>query len=142
VSDPDGIEGPAGETPGLRLLDVTTVMTPQKSLTRVAAVHAGTNQPIDAYEIHIGRSEGPDCARPFARIDGVPEGAISVDGRVQGSYLHGLFGSDAFRGAFLARLGISASSEPYGDKIDGALDALADHIETHLDVEGLLALAR
>jgi adenosylcobyric acid synthase len=142
VSDPDGIEGPAGATPGLGLLDVTTLMTPQKSLTRVGAVHAGTNQPIDAYEIHIGRSEGPDCARPFARIDGKPEGAISADGRVQGSYLHGLFSSDAFRGSFLARLGISASGESYGAKVDSALDALADHIETHLNVEGLLALAR
>jgi adenosylcobyric acid synthase len=142
VSDPEGIEGPAGETPGLGLLDVTTVMTPQKSLTRVAAVHVGTNHPIDAYEIHIGRSEGPDCAHPFARIDGKPEGAISADGRVQGSYLHGLFASDGFRGAFLRRLGISTSGEPYGAKVDGALDALADHIETHLDVRALLALAR
>ncbi len=142
VSDPDGIEGPAGETPGLGLLDVTTVMTPQKSLTQVEAIHTGTHKPIEAYEIHIGRSEGTDCARPFARIDGKPEGAISADGRVQGSYLHGLFSSDAFRGAFLARLGISASGEPYGAKVDSALDALADHIETHLDVEGLLALAR
>jgi adenosylcobyric acid synthase len=142
VSDPEGIEGAAGETPGLGLLDVTTVMSPQKRLTRIAAVHAATNQPIDAYEIHIGRSEGPDCARPFARIDGTPEGAISANGRVQGSYLHGLFASDVFRSAFLAQLKIPASGEPYGAKVDGALNALADHIETHLDVEGLLALAR
>src|SRR5215467_3486670 len=104
VSDPEGIEGPAGETIGLGLLDITTIMTPQKSLTRIGAVHVGTNQPIDAYEIHIGRSEGPDCAHPFARIEGKPEGAISTDGRVQGSYLHGLFTSDAFRRAFLGRL--------------------------------------
>jgi adenosylcobyric acid synthase len=142
VSDPEGIEGAAGETTGLGLLDVTTVMTPQKSLTRVAAVHAGTNQPIDAYEIHIGHTDGADCARPFARINGASEGAISADRRVQGSYLHGLLASDVFRGAFLARLGISASGEPYGAKVDSALNALADHIETHLDVEGLFALAR
>jgi adenosylcobyric acid synthase len=142
VADPEGIEGPAGETPGLGLLDVTTVMTPQKSLTRVAAVHAATSQPIDAYEIHIGHTEGADCARPFARVGDTNEGAISADGRVQGSYLHGLFTSDAFRGAFLARLGISATGEPYPGKVESALDALADHIETHLDVEGLLALAR
>jgi adenosylcobyric acid synthase len=142
VADPEGIEGPAGETPGLGLLDVTTVMTPQKSLTRVAAVHAATNQPIDAYEIHIGHTEGDDCARPFARVGGTDEGAISRDGRVQGSYLHGLFTSDAFRCAYLARLGIAATGEPYRGKVEGALDALADHLETHLDVEGLLALAR
>ena len=142
VADPEGIEGPAGETAGLGLLDVVTVMTPQKSLTRVAAVHAETGQPIDAYEIHIGRTEGADCHRPFARIEGTPEGAVSVDGRVQGSYLHGLFASDTFRKAYLARLGISRSGEPYRAKVESALDALADHIETHLDVNGLLALAR
>jgi adenosylcobyric acid synthase len=142
VADPEGIEGPAGDTPGLGLLDVTTVMTPQKSLTRVAAIHAATSEPIDAYEIHIGHTKGPDCARPFARVGGAPEGALSADGRVQGSYLHGLFSSDAFRSAFLARIGISAAGEPYRATVESALDALADHIETHLDVEGLLALAR
>jgi len=142
VADPQGIEGPAGETPGLGLLDVTTVMTPQKSLTRVAAIHAATQQPIDAYEIHIGHTEGPDCARPFARVGDTPEGALSADGRVHGSYLHGLFSSDAFRSTFLAQIGISGSGEPYRAKIESALDALADHIETHLDVEGLLALGR
>jgi adenosylcobyric acid synthase len=142
VADPEGIEGPAGETPGLGLLDVTTVMSQHKSLTRVEAVHAETRQAINAYEIHIGRTEGADTARPFAFVDGAAEGAVSRDGRVYGSYLHGLFASDAFRGAFLARLGIAASGERYRGKIESALDALADHIETHLDVEGLLALAR
>jgi adenosylcobyric acid synthase len=142
VADPDGIEGPSGETPGLGLLDVTTIMSPEKSLTRVKAEHADTKQPIEAYEIHIGRTDGRDCARPFAFIDDKAEGAISADGRVQGSYLHGLFASDAFRHAYLARLGISTANESYGARVEGALDALADHIEQHLDVEGLLALAR
>src|SRR5580704_18202346 len=142
VADPKGIEGPAGETPGLGLLDVTTLMTEQKSLTRVEAVHAETKQVFDAYEIHIGHTEGADTTRPFAFVDGTVEGAVSPDGRVYGSYLHGLFASDAFRGAFLARLGIEASGQRYRGKVESALDALADHIETHLDVQGLLALAR
>jgi adenosylcobyric acid synthase len=142
VADPDGIEGIPGETPGIGLLDVTTIMTPEKSLTRIKARHAETKQPIEAYEIHIGRTEGNDCSRPFAHIDAAPEGAVSVDGRVQGSYLHGLFASDAFRSAYLARLGIAAANENYDARVEGALDALADHIEGHLDVEGLLALAR
>jgi adenosylcobyric acid synthase len=142
VADPDGIEGPAGETAGLGLLDVTTVMSPAKSLTRIEATHAETKQAIDAYEIHIGRTEGNDCARPFAFIDGAPEGAISADGRVHGSYLHGLFSSDEFRRAYLARLGVDASNESYRGKVESALDALAEYIEKHLDVEELLALAR
>jgi adenosylcobyric acid synthase len=142
IADPDGIEGPSGETPGLGLLDVTTIMTPEKRLTRTSATHVETKQPIDAYEIHIGRTEGADRVRPFAIIDGVAEGAISADGNVQGSYFHGLFASDAFRNAFLARLGIAAANESYGARVESALDALADHIEKNLDVEGLLALAR
>jgi adenosylcobyric acid synthase len=142
VADPDGIEGPPGETAGLGLLDVITIMTPEKSLTRVEAAHVETGKPIEAYEIHIGRTEGGDTARPFARIAGVPDGALSRDGRVQGSYLHGLFASDSFRSAYLARLGVVTSDARYRDRIEATLDALADHLEAHLDVDGLLTLAR
>src|ERR1700719_2565399 len=142
VADPDGIEGPSGTTPGLGLLDVSTIMTPEKNLTRIKARHVETKQPIEAYEIHIGRTEGNDCSRPFAHIGAAPEGAVSADGRVQGSYLHGLFASDAFRGAYLARFGVDPSNESYRGRVESALDALAAHIEKHLDVEGLLALAR
>ncbi|KRR20783.1 cobyric acid synthase [Bradyrhizobium retamae] len=142
VADPEGIEGPAGETPGLGLLDVTTLMTEQKTLTHVTASHAATNQPIEAYEIHIGQTDGPDRARPFASVGGAPEGAVSSDGRVHGSYLHGLFASDHFRKAFLAQLGIPAADQQYRARVESALDALAEHMDTHLDLEGLLALAR
>jgi adenosylcobyric acid synthase len=142
VADPEGIEGPAGETPGLGLLDVATVMTPEKALTRVSAIHAATGAALDAYEIHIGRTEGNDRARPFSFIAGQGDGAISADGLVHGTYLHGLFTSDAFRRAYLARLGVDASNEHYRARVETALDALADHIETHVDVDGLLALAR
>jgi adenosylcobyric acid synthase len=105
-------------------------------------VHAETRQAIDAYEIHIGRTEGTDRARPFAFVDGSAEGAISADGRVQGSYLHGLFSSDEFRHAYLARLGVATSNESYRGKVESALDTLAEHIEKHLDVTAILALAR
>ena len=142
VADPEGIEGPAGETEGLGLLDVTTVMTGEKTLTRVSAQHVATRQPIDAYEIHIGRTDGPDRARPFAMLDGAPEGAISRDGRVYGSYLHGLFASDEFRSSFLRQLDIPITDQQYRGRVESVLDALADHIEAHLDVDGLLALAR
>jgi adenosylcobyric acid synthase len=142
VADPEGIEGPSGESRGLGLLDVTTVMTPQKTLTRVSATHAATAAPIEAYEIHIGTTQGPDRARPFAILNGAPEGAVSPDGRVHGSYLHGLFVSDSFRKAFLAQMDIPTVDHRYRARVENALDALADHIENHLDVEGLFATAR
>jgi adenosylcobyric acid synthase len=142
VADPEGIEGPPGESPGLGLLDLTTVMTAQKTVTRVAASHAATGERIEAYEIHIGLTEGQDRTRPFAILDGAPEGAVSADGRVHGSYMHGLFASDRFRRAFLAQMDIPAADQHYRARVDDALDALSDHIENHLDVDGLLALAR
>jgi len=142
IRDPDGIEGKAGETPGLGLLDVETTMTPDKHLTRVDGLHCTTNTPIEGYEIHIGRTEGPDRTRPFAQINGMDEGAISADGCVMGSYLHGLFTSDDFRTAFMSALGVQANSFSYAQVVDDTLDALADHMEAHLDVPGLLALAR
>jgi adenosylcobyric acid synthase len=142
VADPDGIEGPAGDTPGLGLLDVATVMTQEKALTRVSAVHAATGAALDAYEIHIGRTEGGDLAHPFSFIDEQPEGAVSADGLIHGTYLHGLFTSDSFRRAYLALLGVEASGEHYRARVVSTLDALADHIEKHLNVDGLLQLAR
>ena len=142
ISDPEGIEGAPGEMPGLGLLDVETVMTPDKRLTRTTAEHVGSGLTVEGYEIHIGRTEGPDRARPFARVAGAPEGAVSADGRIIGSYLHGLFAEDGFRAAFLAGLGVSAGAVNYGARVEARLDELAAHLEAHLDVPALLGLAR
>ena len=142
IADPEGIEGPPGETPGLGLLDVTTVMTGDKRLERVEALHVSSGLPVQGYEIHIGRTDGPDRGRPFTRVAGQPEGAVSPDGRVEGSYLHGLFGADAFRAAWLSGLGVAASGRSYSATVDAVLDRLADHLERHLDLDGLLACAR
>ncbi|WEF24143.1 cobyric acid synthase [Paracoccus sp. S3-43] len=137
IRDPSGSDGRAGEVAGLGLLDVETAMAPDKRLERITGTALG--QPVTGYEIHMGRSAGPDCARPFAHIPG-PDGAVSADGRVAGTYLHGLFSGDAFRAAWLARLG--APSQPgYEAGVDRVLDDLADHLEAHLDVDGLLAVA-
>ena len=142
IDDPAGIEGIAGRTVGLGLLDICTTMTPHKHLTRVQAVHCATGQPMQGYEIHIGQSDGPDRSHPFARIAGVDEGAVSADGRVMGSYLHGMFADDAFRAAYLGGFGMAPSGNHYSKAVDATLDALAAHLEAHLDVGALLALAR
>jgi adenosylcobyric acid synthase len=141
IADPEGIEGPAATVEGLGLLDIATVMSADKSTRLVQGVHSATGAAIEGYEIHLGRSEGLDCARPVVTIDGRPDGASRVDGRVQGTYVHGLFTGDAFRRAWLAHLGI-ASSLAYASEIESALDALADHLEAHLDIEAMLAIAR
>jgi adenosylcobyric acid synthase len=141
VSDPDGIEGAAGCTPGLGLLDVETVMTGDKRLTEVDAIHVPTGCKMQGYEMHKGRSDGPDRARPYARVGTIEEGAISADGRISGSYLHGMFRSDAFRRAWLAGFGAQAGDVAYSTTIEATLDDLADWMEMHLDVDGILKLA-
>ncbi|WP_335946752.1 cobyric acid synthase [Salipiger bermudensis] len=140
VADPDGIEGPPGATPGLGLLEIDTVMTGDKRLTETRATHAATARAFLGYEIHIGRSDGPDRARPFAHVAGEPEGAASPDGRIAGSYLHGMFRDDAFRAAWLDGFGVQSAGR-YDSTVEAVLDGLADHMEAHLDVTGLLALA-
>ena len=142
VRDPQGIEGPIGETSGLGHLAIETEMTPDKRLTRVDAIHQATGLAMQGYEIHIGRSDGLDRQRPFAMVDGRPEGAVSGDGNVMGSYLHGMFSNDAFRAGFLQSIGGQPSGLQYGAGVESTLDALAAHLEKHVDVGGLIALAR
>ncbi len=140
IADPDGIEGIPGTSPGLGLLDVETVLTPVKQLRVEQATHTASGATISGYHMHMGVTEGSDRSRPFARVSGTPEGAISADGRVAGTYLHGLFAADPFRRAFL---GNAASPDlAYEAGIELTLDDLAAHLEKHLDIDALLRLAK
>ena len=140
IADPDGIEGPAGTVPGLGLLAVDTVLTGDKVAGPVTGRHLATGAALDGYEIHLGRTTGPDCARPMLDLDGRPDGAVSADGRVAGTYVHGLFAADGFRAAYLAGFG-AASVLAYEAGIEAALDALADHLEAHLGIDRILDIA-
>ncbi len=141
IVDPDGIEGPASEVAGLGHLNVTTVMKPQKRLTLTDATYRATGEPVTGYEIHIGETDGPDTAQAWLDLDGRPAGAASPDGKIMGCYLHGLFAADAFRAAFLARLGTEVTATDYGAEVEATLNALATHLEQHLDVAALLNFA-
>ncbi|MCX7303270.1 MAG: cobyric acid synthase [Hyphomicrobiales bacterium] len=142
VRDPDGIEGSVAETPGLGLLDVETLMEPEKTVRNVSARSVAFDTPLSGYEIHLGRTTGPDCLRPSAVIDGVEDGATSTDGKVFGTYMHGLFGADAFRQKFLESLGVKGGAIDYRAEVERALDELAAHLEKHLDCDAIFAAAR
>ena len=142
VRDPQGIEGTMTEKEGLGLLDVETVMEPEKTVRNVTAHSVRFGTPLSGYEIHLGRTAGPDCTRPVAVINGVEDGATSADGKVFGTYLHGLFGADAFRARFLEDLGIAGGGGDYRAEVERALDAIARHLEAHVDCDALFRLAR
>jgi adenosylcobyric acid synthase len=141
IADPGGIEGPAGRIEGLGLLDVETVLTACKRLEPAHGEAGGA--PFSGYEMHMGTTTGPDCARPFGRLaDGSPEGAVSADGRVTGTYVHGLFADDRQRSAWLARLGAAPSTIAHDALIEATLDRLAAHLAAHIDLDRLLSLSR
>jgi adenosylcobyric acid synthase len=133
VSDPDGVEGKSGEAEGLGLLDVETVLVTAKTVVNRKARDATTGAPLSGYEIHMGRTVGPDTSRPMVTFDGVPDGAISANGQVRGCYLHGLFTDDAWRAAELRRMGIASSDLSYRAAVEAVLDDVADTLEEVID---------
>ena len=145
ISDPDGVESDIPRTaPGLGLLDVDTVMEPEKVLRKFRAT-TDDGTVVAGYEIHAGRTAGPATARPLLRLDGVPEGAVGNDDRCCGCYIHGLFTSDAYRRQFLEKIsgGVwSGGDAPgYEDRVDRVLDDLAAAVERDLDVDGIVRIA-
>ncbi|MEP1572603.1 cobyric acid synthase [Roseibium album] len=142
IADPGGIEGSPGLVEGLGYLNVETVLTPEKSTVYAEGEHIGSGAGFSGYEIHIGRTSGPDCERPMMRLkDGHTDGAISEEGLVSGTYVHGLFTSDSFRSAYLRSFGAS-STLAYDKSIDRILDDLAAHLEIVLDTEAFLKIAK
>jgi adenosylcobyric acid synthase len=141
ISDPLGIEGPAGaDRPGLGLLDVTTVMGADKTLRETEGTDPATGLPVRGYEMHMGRTDGPDAARPMLILAGRADGARSADGRVSGCYLHGLFAGDSWRADLLA--GFRPQRQPtLAPDVDAVLDHLARHLDTHLDIAALWRIA-
>jgi adenosylcobyric acid synthase len=143
IRDLEGIEGPPGEARGLGLLDIETDLLGGKVLAPVHGKGAQNGVPFTGYEMHTGRTSGPDCARPLLRFtDGRGDGAMSANGRVSGCYVHGLFTDAAQRSALLARLGGTGSGISYDESLEAALDAVAAHLEAHIDLDRLFTLAR
>ncbi len=142
IADAAGVDGPPGEAAALGLLDVATEMAGDKAVRLAAGEAPDYGAPVHGYEIHMGRTGGPDCARPMLLLGGRPDGARSADGRIEGTYLHGLFAADRFRAAWLDGLkpGTAALTDFEG-AVDAALDELADGLEAHLDMDALLDLA-
>ena len=141
IFDPECIESTSSEFPGLGILDVSTVLHPTKRVGEVTARLHGDHHTFHAYEIHLGKTSGPDMRRPFAYIladsGERPDGAISENGQVIGTYLHGLFSNDHLRRKWLSQFGCN-SDLGYSEGVDRALDSIADKLTHHLDLDLLL----
>ena len=140
IADPLGIEGAPAEAHGLGLLDIETRLSPAKVLRRVTGTALGA--PVTGYEMHMGETRGPGTARAFAVLeDGASDGAASADGRVIGSYLHGLFASAALREALLALIDVAGGGRDYAADVDAALDDVAAEFAAHADIDAMLRIA-
>ena len=138
IADPQGIEDRAGASTGLGLLAMTTTLYPEKQLRRVSGRLAPWNGTVEGYEIHCGISRGPALDTPLARLPHGPDGAISSDDQIIGTYLHGLFDHPEACAALLAWAGLDgADAFDYRARCEQQIDRLADCLESHLDLERL-----
>jgi adenosylcobyric acid synthase len=147
--DPAGIEAaPGTRAPGLGLLPVETIFTGDKHTVQVqATLQAQTGSlaalhgaPIRGYEIHMGHSQPTDPAAPrLCRIgpaaSGHTDGVLAAEGRLWGTYLHGIFDNDALRHAWLRSLGWQGQGAAFDRET--AYNRLANHVRSHLDMDAL-----
>jgi adenosylcobyric acid synthase len=138
VGDPRGVEGAPGVSNGLGLLDIDTELTRDKHLTRVeglcAFVSGDASGRVSGYEIHMGVSSGPAMTRPVFAIDGRGEGAMSADGQIMGTYLHGLFDHPDACSALLRWAGSRSEQVVNTAQLrEASLDRIAASVEGLLD---------
>ena len=142
IRDPLGLEGPPGESPGLEWLDLETTLEAEKQLRNTVGVLTFEKVAVRGYEIHAGVTRGRALERPSAVLEnGRPDGAISDDGRILGTYLHGVFESPGACAALLRWAGLRDPLEiDYHGVREEAIDRVADSVESHLDMAAILGL--
>lgn len=149
VHDPTGIEGTAGTSPGLSILTVETELKAPKTTTRTQFSWNGIQG--TGYEIHMGitRRTGGTALFCIHEKNGKPmpgeDGCISRDGRIMGTYIHGLFDQPEIISKWLGSVGVN------GVRVSGVhglvardrdYDLLAEHFERHVDMEKLEVLVK
>ncbi|MCG8381380.1 MAG: cobyric acid synthase [Gammaproteobacteria bacterium] len=138
IHDPHGIEGPAGTCPGLNWLDMSTTLEKEKQLFEQQGTLTLLSCPVSGYEIHTGISEGPALQSPAIDLGVKNDGAVSPDGQIIGTYLHGLFNEGTACQALLAWAGLEAPhNENFYTKQEAGIDLIADTLEKSLDLQAL-----
>lgn len=144
IYDPGHMESGYGDMPGLRLLACSTTLAPEKTLKRTRAEHVESGQIVDGYEIHHGVTQLQD-ENIWLKTSDTIVGVVSDDGRLTGTYLHGIFDADGFRRWFIndlrAAKGLSSLETGVVYDLNNALDRLADHVRERIDLERIYQLA-
>ncbi len=142
VADPKGIEGQVTHENGLGLLPISTLLAEEKQTRVCEAKVTGVEGNITGYEIHAGESDAGGAFDPFMTVGNELIGLKAKGAPVWGTYLHGLFENGAFRKSFFGGIGAEISGADFGPKVEAALDALADALEEHLDLDAMLLHAQ
>jgi adenosylcobyric acid synthase len=143
VEDPSGLEGQAGTTPGLGVLDCVTTLESEKQLRNVSGRLALPGAPaMQGYEIHLGVTRGGGLARPAVQLDdGRSDGAISADNQIFATYCHGVFDHPEALSGLLAWAGLQdAEVVDFAARREADLNRLADSVEAALDWEKMAAV--
>jgi len=143
IHDPLGLEGPPGSAQGLGLLNFETTLSADKRLLNVRGTLVLEDANLKGYEIHAGRSAGPALDQPACRLEHGPEGALSGDGQILGTYVHGLFDEPDAQAALLRWAGWS-QARPFDivTASDRGIERLAEAVETELDMGCIVDLLK
>ncbi|MDO8827925.1 cobyric acid synthase [Methylophaga sp.] len=144
IDDPHGVESaPGSSKQGLGLLDMHTTLHSEKQLRQNQGQLLLNNAPISGYEIHAGVSEGKALLRPLLQLSHGLDGAISDDGQIIGTYLHGLFEQPQSCNALLQWAGLNHVSSPdYHAQREADIERLAAMVEQHMDTTELLNILK
>jgi adenosylcobyric acid synthase len=143
IHDPYGLEGEAGSSDGLGVFDLETTLARDKKLRNVRGTLALARAPVTGYEIHAGATTGPALARPAVHLEHRSDGALSDDGQILGTYLHGLFESPSACAALLTWSGLNdAPTIDYHALRESSIERLADAVAAHLDLHMLMRMLR
>lgn len=143
ITDAIGVDGVTGSYAGLGLLSVQTKMNSTKVAEPFNGQCALTSSKVRGYEIHVGETKGVDASRPMLMINGRAEGARSISGKIEGTYVHGLLANHEYRREWLERATLqNIDSINYKESVNNALEKLTDVVEKALDVDYLLDQAQ
>ena len=141
IHDPYGVEGDAGSSDGLGMFDLETTLARDKQLRNVRGTLALAHAPVTGYEVHAGATTGPALAHPAVHLGQRRDGALSGDGQILGTYLHGLFESPPACTALLAWSGLGdVQTIDYHAQREASIERLADAVAAHLDTARLRSI--